>query len=67
MGPCRGWSRPVQLLHFCVASGNSGAVHITIVVAQCDLVLEIAGAFVDAVSAELGRPPPLGRPPVKKK
>lgn len=39
---------------------------ITTVVAQCDLVLGMAGAFVDAVSDELGGPPPLGRPPAKK-
>ena len=36
------------------------------VVAQCDSVLAIAGAFVDAVSDELGGPPPLGRPRGKK-
>jgi hypothetical protein len=42
-----------------------GARHprrITTVVAQCDLVLRLAGKFVDAVSDELGGPPPLGRP-----
>lgn len=32
------------------------------VVAQCDQVLGLAGAFIDAVSAELGGPPSLGRP-----
>jgi hypothetical protein len=32
------------------------------VVAQCDQVLGLVGAFVDAVSDELGGPSPLGRP-----
>jgi hypothetical protein len=36
------------------------------VVDQCDQVLELAGAFVDAVSGQLGGPAPLGRPRVKR-
>jgi hypothetical protein len=36
------------------------------VVDQCDQVLGLAGAFVDAVSGELGGPPPLGRPKVRR-
>jgi hypothetical protein len=35
------------------------------VVDQCDEVLGLAGAFVDAVSDELGGPPTRGRPPRK--
>ena len=36
------------------------------VVDQCDQVLGLAGAFVDAVSGQLGGPPPLGRSRVKR-
>jgi hypothetical protein len=39
---------------------------ITVVVTQCDLVLGLSDAFIVATSDELGGPPPLGRPPVKK-